>query len=153
MVDYSIIEVAERPYLYVERTSGWDLVSQAMGQAYGDLVGFMRRQEIAPVSPPLAVYYTYDPNQVTFRAGFFVDGRDADKAEGDVKADVTPAGRVAHLTHVGPYSALRITYEAVMRSLKERGIDLSAPTWEVYVDDPEQTPEASLRTDIHMALA
>lgn len=153
MVDYSIIEVAERPYLYVERSCGWDTISQAMGQAFGDVMGFLQSHGVAPAGPPLAVYYTYDPTEVTFRAGLFVAGNDADKAEGAIKADVTPAGRVAHLTHVGPYSALRTTYEAVMRSLAERGIALSAPTWEVYVDDPEHTPEATLRTEIYMALA
>ena len=33
-----------------------------------------------------------------------------------------------------------------------RGLTLAAPTWEVYVDDPAEVPEARLRTEVWSAL-
>ena len=41
----------------------------------------------------------------------------------------------------------------VMEWLQGEGLSLGAPTWEVYVDDPDSTPEEELRTDIYVSFA
>lgn len=155
MTDYRIVNVSERDYLYVTRTTPMapDEIGRAMGEAFATVMGFMQERGIAPAGPALSVYYSYDPDEVTFRAGFFVTPADARKADGEVSAGKTPAVRVLSLTHVGPYSALRGTYDAMMAHLEAEGLKLGAPTWEVYVDDPDTTPESELRTEIFVALA
>ena len=155
MLDFKIIEVEERPYLYVDRTCSMDPaeISRTTGDAFMRVYGFMNENGITPAEPPLSVYYTYDPQTVTFRAGFLVSKDDAKKASGDVKADVTPAGRVVHFIHTGPYSKMRESYGVLMGWLDKQGLKLGAPTWEVYIDDPDKTPEENLRTEIFVALA
>ena len=56
-------------------------------------------------------------------------------------------------THTGPYSKLSESYSAMMGWLTTQGLNFGAPTWEVYVDDPDSTPAAELRTDIFVTLA
>lgn len=150
-MDIKTIHLEERPYLYIEASAPMDptKVGEAMGAAYGRLSGFLAQHGIAPTGQPISVYYGYDPNTMTFRAGMPVSADDAGKAEGDIKADVLPSGEVFHFTHVGPYAKLRDTYQAVEDQVKATGKGLGTPTWEVYVDDPAETPEEKLRTDIY----
>jgi effector-binding domain-containing protein len=58
----------------------------------------------------------------------------------------TPAGRVVTGTHFGPYDQMSATYRAIDDYVRQQGLRLAGPSWEVYghsSDDP-----AKLRTDI-----
>lgn len=155
MTEYKIIEVSEKPYLYVDRQCPMQpsVISRTMGEAFKDVMGFVESQGITPDGPLLSIYYSYDPDTVAFRAGVFVTAEDARTAQGDIKAGTTPAGRVLSFTHTGPYSTLSESYSAMMGWLTTQGLKFGAPTWEAYVDDPDSTPEAELRTDIFVSLA
>ncbi|MEM8588055.1 MAG: GyrI-like domain-containing protein [Pseudomonadota bacterium] len=155
MTDYQLQDVTEKDYIYIERTCSMDpqVVGKTMGEAFGAVVSFATEHGIALDSQPISVYHTYNPETLTFRAGFFIKPEDAAKASGEVRADKTPTGQVLFLTHVGPYSELRTTYGEAMAYIEQNGLKIGAPTWEVYVDDPTTTPEQELRTEIFMALA
>jgi len=154
MAEYKRISVTEKPYLFVQRSSSMDpdVVGDTMGKAFDDVLRFMSEKQISPAGPALSVYYTYDPDTLEFRAGFFVSEDDAKLASGDVKAASTPAGNALMLVHTGPYSKLRDTYGEMMKYLDEQGLAPGVPTWEVYIDDPHTTSEEELRTEIFMAL-
>jgi effector-binding domain-containing protein len=155
MPDFEVIEVAERPYLFQEADCSMDPadISRAMGAVFGAVYGFMQARGIAPAGEALAAYYDYDPERMRFRAGFFVSAADAGQAAGDVKADATPAGRVVHFTHVGPYATLRDAYGEMMGWMQAEGHEMRPPTWEVYVNDPTQVPEAELITEVYTRIA
>jgi len=65
-----------------------------------------------------------------------------------------PAGRHAVFTHMGPYSTLHATWRAIYRDwLPATGHALrDAPPFELYVNDPRDTPPEQLRTDIYIPL-
>ncbi len=154
MLEFKETEVDETPYLYEERNCSMDPsdISKTMGSAFQNVMSFMQANGIETTGKALSVYYTYDPMTITFRAGFSVSQEDATKARGAINADVTPAGRVLTFTHIGPYSALRQSYGEMMKYIEDNGRKLGAPTWEVYVNDPKQTPENELRTDVFVTL-
>jgi effector-binding domain-containing protein len=154
MTDYRLVDVPERPYLFVpcKAPGNHEAVSRTMVAAFGEVMGFMRANGIAVAGPPLAIYYVYGHEEVEFRAGVFVSGEDAGKSSGRIEAAVTPAGRVLSFTHVGPYRELGATYDALMAYLDREGLKLGAPSWEVYVDDPEEVPEDGLRTEIFVTV-
>ena len=155
MPEYQTVTLEETPYLYAERSCSMDPaeISNHMGSAFQEVWGFMQANGIAPAGPPMSVYPTYDPDTLSFRSGFPVAQVDLDKAEGGVKADVTPAGRVLHFTHKGPYATLRDDYDLTMQYINENSLTMGAPTWELYVNDPADTPEAELLTECYIALA
>lgn len=154
MPEFSQVEVAERPYLYVDGTSSMDPaeISQAMGACFGTVMAFLGARGIGPAGPALAVYYTYAPDSLSFRAGFQVTEADLARAEGEVKADVTPAGPALHFLHTGPYRTLRDGYAEMMQHVQAEGLSMAVPAWEVYVDDPNVTPEDRLRTEVYVKL-
>jgi effector-binding domain-containing protein len=76
----------------------------------------------------------------------------ADVDPGAVGASALPGGRVAVVTHVGPYATLGDTWrrgEASLAEARERG---SGPAWELYVDDPDLVAPDRLRTEITFPL-
>jgi len=70
--------------------------------------------------------------------------------DGKILCSSTPAGRVATITHIGPYDQMRPTYDLLMKWRRDRGEAFAGPSWEIYghwSDDPAQ-----LRTDIYFLL-
>lgn len=155
MPDFYMTRVDPRPYLYVEGHATMDpgAISDAMGDAFDEVMDFMDRHGIATEGPPLSVYHGYSPDEIAFRAGLLVTETDTRAATGDVLADRTPGGEVLHFTHTGPYATLRDSYATMMEYVASRGLQLGAPTWEIYVDDPETTPAHRLRTEVYVTLA
>lgn len=154
MPEFTMSEVAPRPYLYVEGRTTMDpgSVSEAMGRAFETVIAFLDAHGISIDGPPLSVYYGYSPEEIVFRAGMYVEEEDAKAATGRVKAGLTPGGEVLHFTHVGHYATLRDDYALMMEHVAAHGLTLGAPTWEVYVDDPGDTPEDQLRTEVYVTL-
>ena len=154
MLEFKQIDVQETPYLYEERTCSMDPadVGKTMGEAFHNVLAFLNANQIETTGQALSVYYTYDPEVMTFRAGFSVSEDDLAKAKGTVRADKTPAGKVLTFTHVGPYTGLRDSYGKLMEYIAANGLNLGAPTWEVYVNSPEEVDESELRTDIFATL-
>jgi effector-binding domain-containing protein len=155
MPEFKIIDVAETPYLYVERTCSMDPadISKEMGSAFQQVWGFMQAAAIKPAGSALSVYYSYDPDAMTFRSGFTVDREDMAKAGDEVKSDVTPAGNALHFVHKGSYSTLRDDYGLMMQHLKDNSLQAGVPGWEFYMNDPSKTPEDELLTECYLALA
>ena len=155
MARYQMVECEEQPYLYCERSCSMDPsdISKNMGlafQAVGDLIA---SKGITSAGKPLSVYYGYDPEIMTFRAGFLVSGEDAEKAEGDVKAGVLPAGKVLNYVHEGPYAKLRVGYDEAMNYIVENGMIIGEPTWEIYLNEPDDVEtEDELKTDIYITV-
>lgn len=140
----------EQHYLYVSKTVRFDepgAIGEAMGSAFGTVFGFAGQHGIQPQSMPISVYiYMPADGQMTFRGGIFVSEADAAKAEGDVKADVIPAGEVVTTTHIGPYANLNVSHQALWSHIEEAGLTPSMPVWEIFVDDPTTVPEDELKT-------
>lgn len=155
MTEFAIVDTVERPYLYVTRRSAMasETVSAAMGEAFHQVMAFIREKGVSSADAALSVYYRFDPQEMEFRAGFFVSPEDAAKAEGEIGADVTPACRAVSFTHFGPYAELQDSYDRMMDWMAREGLTMSAPAWEVYLNGPDDTPEDELRTDVFVALA
>ena len=155
MAEYQMVEVSAQPYIYCERSCSMDPsdTTSNMGVAFQAVSELVAQKGITSTGKPLAAYYSYDPKIMTFRAGFFVSADDAKKAEGDVKADVLPAGEVLNYLHRGPYSTLRIGYGEMMEYLAKNSLTAGAPTWEVYLNEPgEVSSEDELETDIFVTV-
>jgi len=65
-----------------------------------------------------------------------------------------PAGRYAVFTLVGPYDGLHNLWKSIYRHwLPATGYRLrDVPGFDLYVDDPRDTPPARLRTELYLPL-
>lgn len=154
MPEYKMVQVKETPYLYQERTCSMDPqdISAAMGEVFHNVMKFVHEHDATSGNQALAVYPTYDPENMTFRAGVTVSAEDAAKAKGSIKSASLPEGEVLTFTHMGPYSTLRDSYGELMQHLANIKRMVAVPTWEIYVNNPDEVPEEDLRTDIYVPL-
>lgn len=155
MTDFKIIETQETPYLYVERRCAMnpDEIGPAMVSALQEVWAYMTAHGVAPAGGAIAVYHDYNPEEMTFRAGFIIAPEGMAAADGTVRADMTPAGRAVRGTHKGAYSGIRASYGEMFAFVKAQGVDFTAPTWEVYLNSPDEVHEEQLLTELYQALA
>jgi effector-binding domain-containing protein len=125
-------------------------IQAVMGEAFGAIVSFIGRTGIAPVGPPLAVYRDWNNGTMQVDVGFPVAATDAAEATGLVKAGTTPSGKALKAIHKGPYITLRQTYGDLETHIRKIGMTMPKVAWEVYVSDPDRTPEKDLLTEIYM---
>ncbi len=154
-MEFELKSLDDQHYIYVERTVSMDgaEIANAMASGFGELFTFVGAQDVKPLNMPMSLYMAMPANgEMTFRAGVFVSPDDAAKADGDVKADIIPAGKAMTTTHVGPYANLNQSHGALWNHVQEQGLEGAMPVWEIYVDDPQQIPEADVRTLLFRAV-
>lgn len=76
------------------------------------------------------------------------------RAEGDFGIQEIPAGRYAVTLHAGPYELLHKTWNAFCGEwLPHSGYALrNAPSFEIYLNNPQNTPPEQLRTDLYLPI-
>jgi effector-binding domain-containing protein len=70
------------------------------------------------------------------------------KPEGDIGYYELPGGRFAKVLHRGPYERCEATYERLFAWLAERGLRISGPIREYYLNDPSEVPPEEILTEI-----
>ena len=71
--------------------------------------------------------------------------------EGEVRFVQTPAGEAATAKHVGPYSGMRATHDAIHAWRQANDASFAGASWELYGD--WSADESRLETDIFYLLA
>lgn len=153
MQKFKIIDVTQTPYLFVDRITSMDgaEIGKAMHTGLAEVWAFMEHHGVPPAGSGLSVYYDYEEGRMPFRVGFVVKPDDMEAAQGAVKADMTPGGKAVHFTHSGSYAGLRPAYEEMMSYLEAEGLQYAAPTWELYLNDPNEVHEEQLVTECYQA--
>ncbi|MGD9968157.1 MAG: GyrI-like domain-containing protein [Hyphomonadaceae bacterium] len=145
----------EQHYIYVDRVSSLSgaEIGAAMASGFGEVFAFAMQNGVKPLAMPMSIYLQMpSDNKMAFRAAVLVSAEDAKRAAGQVKAGVMPAGEVYMTTHVGSYASLNQTHKAMWDEMTAQGISKTMPVWEIYIDDPQTTPEDKLRTEIYRAV-
>ena len=76
------------------------------------------------------------------------------RPEGEIGAQIIEGGLYAMTTHHGSYMKLSDTYAALCGGwIIENGYEIrSLPSFEVYLNDPNETPEEELLTDVYVPI-
>ena len=75
--------------------------------------------------------------------------------KGEVVRSATPAGSVAWATHLGPYSGLGTTHDAIVRWCRANGRPLAGPRWEIYGhwQEPWNAEPSLIQTDVYYLIS
>lgn len=151
MSDIELTQLAPRPFVGIRRKLPVTELGAFFAEALPKVMGWLGAQGIAPASMPMAQWVSMDMETgvADCHAGCFV--HEAVAGEGEITPGETPGGDALVITNVGPYDTVGRSWQKVYARAAELG-RAPGPGWEIYVDDPGDTPAAELRTVIHLPL-
>lgn len=149
VVDFHPVRIA-----CVRHTGPYENVSEAMAR----LVSLLPPALTAPDNYPqyMAIYYS-DPNEVAPEdlksdAAIVVDA-DFQAPEG-VHVEEISGGSYARYTYIGSYSDLGDVWKTFFGLFFEQGLQTQpGPVFEMYMNDPDETPADELVTDLFAKVA
>jgi AraC family transcriptional regulator len=68
--------------------------------------------------------------------------------KGEIQAGELPSGKMAICLYTGPYPEIGRAYEELNRWISEHHFQVAGAAYEMYLNNPNQTPPAKLQTKI-----
>lgn len=150
-IEQIVVEASEIAYLATTAAPAPAAISQALGDAYFELLNFMDQHQLQLAGAPISITRSFSGAELLFDAAIPVRGvTDSTPRQGaGVKLGFSYAGPVIRVKHVGPYRALAATHQKIAAYLAALSIDRNGDAWESYVSDPTKVPEEELLTYVY----
>lgn len=146
-LNFATREIQSQPIVGIRAITTMEEIKQVIGALFGEVMDYLTGNGLAPAGMPFTIYHEMDAERLEMECGMPV----ASPVEGTerVRPGELPAGKVATVTHMGPYEQLGQTWSALMKWMEEEDLQAAGAPWEVYVTDPGEEPDQSKwRTDI-----
>jgi effector-binding domain-containing protein len=136
-----------QPTLAIRTRTSVQELPQLIGQAYGAIAQYLGELGECPAGPPFAAYYNMDMENLDVEMGFPVARPLAGR--GEIQASEIPGGMVATCLYTGPYGDdMAPAYDALTQHVEEHGYETTGVVYEMYLNDPQETPPQALQTQI-----
>jgi effector-binding domain-containing protein len=101
-----------------------------------------------PAGAPVVAYYSSDPDMQNLEIEIGYPVAQTLPGQGNIQLSEMSGGKAAACLYVGPYDKIQAAYEALMHWMQTQGHEGTGVCYEVYLNDPEQTPPEALETQI-----
>ncbi len=143
-----LIDLVSQPTLSIRMRTSVEELPQVFGKGYGEIAQYLEELQEQPVGPPFAIYYNMDMQNLDVEFGFPIPMNL--KGKNNIQISETPSGKSVSCIHVGPYSDVDAAYNALFQWIKDGGYKATGVTYEVYLNDPDETPPEKLETQIFL---
>ncbi len=144
--EIKLIETKAQPALVIKSRAKIEEVGQAIGEILGKVAQHLERMNAQPAGAPFTRTFQFANGVFEFEAGFPV-GKDC-APEGEIIATELPAALVVTTIHAGSQETTELAYRALHEWMaKNNKVEAGAP-WEMYLTDPETTPDDKAATQI-----
>jgi effector-binding domain-containing protein len=150
-IEHIAVEASEIAYRPTTALREPGAISEALGDAYFDVLNFMDEHELQLAGAPMSITRSYNGAEMRFDAAIPVRGA-TDSAPRDgtaVRVGASYAGQVIRVKHVGSYRSLSHTHQKIGAYLAALDIKRNGDAWESYVSDPTKVAEADLLTYVY----
>jgi len=141
-----IREQVAQPTLSIRVRTPITNLPSLLGESYGKIAEYLAELGEEPAGAPFTAYYNMDLQDLDVEIGFpvakFLDSKD------DIQANEVPGGKVGYALHTGRYGVIAPAYDALTQFVKEQGYEPTGVSYEFYLNDPEETPQEKLQTQI-----
>ena len=154
-IEQLAVAAAEIAYLPTTAVPEPAAISEAMGDAYFEILSFIDKHELSEAGAPLSITRSYSGSELLFDAAIPVRGvtDDTPRDGPRVRIGTTYAGNVIRVRHVGSYRTLGATHRKIGAYLATLGIERAGAAWESYVSDPTKVPESELVTYVYYPIS
>ncbi len=144
-------EQPAQPTLSIRTRTAAENLPQVLGKAFGDIAQYVMGELGEQFAgPPFTAYYNMDMQNLDVEMGFPVPKKLSSK--GDIQSCEIPAGKMATCLYTGPYSEMEPVYNALSKWMQDNGYEATGVAYEIYLNDPSQTPPEELKTQIMFPL-
>jgi effector-binding domain-containing protein/uncharacterized protein YndB with AHSA1/START domain len=150
-IEHIVVEALDIAYLSTSSIPESTAISDAMGKAYFEVLGFIDEHNLQDAGAPLSISRSFSGSEIRFDAAIPVRGiSDTPPGNsGPVKLGKTYAGPVIRVKHIGSYRTLGRTHDKIAAYLAALGVERNGDAWESYVSDPTRTEEEALLTYVY----
>lgn len=134
-----IVQLEAGPMIFVSgETSQQNTdLSAELAEAFRRLDAYTRAREFTVTGPPMAITRYWDERGFGYDAALPVaaavqSGDQTEPEEPPILVGNTPAGRVLHVVHQGPYGELLNTYQQIEAYMQIHGLEQRGVSWEAY---------------------
>ena len=154
-IEQLVVEAVEIAYLPATSVPEPAAISEAMGDAYFEILSFIDRHGLSEAGAPLSITRSFSGSELLFDAAIPVRGVTAGTPSSGtgVRIGQTYAGNVIRVRHTGSYRTLGSTHGKIAAYLAALGIERAGDAWESYVSDPTRVPESELLTYIYYPIS
>lgn len=145
-----ILDMKEKLTLIIRKTTSIQKMPSVLGTCYGEIIQYVK--EIGAKEPieSFVVYHNMDMSNLEIDVGFTVPEKLPGK--GHIEMSLIRAGKYATALHEGPYDTLADTYNELTEFVKKKGFEAEDWVYEVYLNNPMDSPEEPPRTMIYFPL-
>jgi effector-binding domain-containing protein len=149
------VEATQIAYLTTTSVPEPAAISEAMGNAYFEILSFIDEHGLSEAGAPLSITGSFSGSELLFDAAIPVRGVTASTPRdgASVRIGRTYAGNVIRVRHIGSYRTLGTTHRKIAAYLAALGIERAGDAWESYVSDPTRVPESELLTYIYYPIS
>jgi len=115
-----------------------------IGPAYQRIGMYLGSKQLTPVGPPYVGYHNEDMSDLDIEIGFPV--AEPLEGEGEFEGGAIPGGQFATTIHTGPYAKFEEAYKRLTDWIEGQSLQASGSCYEIYLNDPGDTPEDALQT-------
>ncbi len=144
-------ELASVPALTIRVHTQMHDIGKLFDAGFREIADLLRSQGLDPAGPPFARYSNMEMEALDIEFGFPVPG--SANGGGRVTSSTTPSGKAASCIYIGPYGEIEPAYDALMKWAADNGFSLGGEAYEIYLDDPANTPPEQLRTQVCLLLS
>ncbi len=154
-IEQIVVAALDIAYLRTTSVAEATAISEAMGDAYFSILGFIDDHGLDDAGAPMSITRTFSGSELVFDAAIPVRGLSAatPRSGEAVRIRTTYAGPVVRVKHIGSYRTLGRTHDKIAAYLAALGIERNGDAWESYVSDPRRTDEADLLTYVYYPIS
>lgn len=144
-----VVDVSQIHYLGVEAFCTMDDVGESMGQTLPAAHKAATNNQIEMNGPPGAMYHNVDLKKQTMHYTAIVQTKTPSKVDDAKTGTITPC-KALKITHKGSYHHLGNAWSTAMSYQRNKKLKMlkSHCGFELYTNDPAETPEEDLITEI-----
>jgi effector-binding domain-containing protein len=136
------------PVLLTSESAAPPAIAAAYAEGFGRIAKFMAKNKLQQRGAPFSVDAAMTPASYSFEAGIPVDRSDVAPAD-DVRVEKSYAGKALKTIHTGAYGAMLQTHDKLLAYLAAHGYTRNGAAFYRFVDDPGNTPEDRLHTEVY----
>lgn len=139
-------KIPERQVAYIHYQGSFEDIPELLGE----VVGFVMAKGLMIMGPPFGIYFN-SPQEVPvedleYEMGIPFKGEAED--EGRIKIKTEPDQLVLSTVYKGAYTEAGKVIGALAQHAYQNGYEITGPPMEIYISDPNETPEDELLTEM-----